>query len=89
MMRWPTGTLPVKLITSTSGVPVMVLARLAVDVRAQGMSLGASCFGTLSVEPLPYRKTPEFARYWYYMHSMTARGSSTNTTGFRLHLCIR
>lgn len=69
-------------------VPVMVLGRLAVDRRAQGIKLGLPCCKTRSTAPSPYRKTPVCAPCWF-MRSTNAPSSSMCTTVFRNRHSIR
>ena len=63
-------------------VPVMVLGRLAVDLRAGRVSSWAQpCCKTRSIAPLLCRRTLGFARC-SFLRFTTALGSSTNTTAF-------
>lgn len=91
----PAGAVTHQMLTSTvrrnmpDPIPVMVLGRLAVDRRAQGIKLGAAMLCKMqSIEPSTYRKTRAFVRC-SFMHSTSRPSSSMSITAFRSHRIIR
>jgi GNAT superfamily N-acetyltransferase len=64
-------------------VPVMVLARLAVDQRAQGIKLGAAL-----LQDAVHRAVSVSQPCWF-TPCTTAQRSSTGTTASRNHRCTR
>jgi len=69
-------------------VPVMVLARLAVDHRAQGIKLGASLLRDAVGRAVPFRRTPVSGRC-LFTPCTTAPSSSTSTTASARRRSIR